>query len=167
MSAVAPARPAVQPRPAPRPAAPLRLAAGRVGAEAATSRGRLPFALLITAILVTGLVALLMLHTLAAQDAFRVHALNEQLSNLQDQEQQLRVANDRLSSPDRLLARARALGMRPMRLSSYQRLRDGRTIATATVVPPPAPVVTASAKASATPTKTVKHQHHHRATSGR
>jgi hypothetical protein len=117
----------------------------RVVAGSRPTPGRLPFALLVGGILIGGLVALLMLHTLAAQDAFRVHALQQQLSGLTDQEQQLTVTAQQLESPTRLAARARSLGMRPSRVTSYRRLRDGRQVAVMQApVVAPAPAVTPS-----------------------
>jgi len=160
MSALAPARPAVrsqprsapgpQPKPArgarshPRPA--LRLVAAPRAAAA-----RLPFALLVAAILGSGLVALLMLHTLAAQDGFTLHKLQRQSAGLADLEQQLTVANQQAQAPSSLAARARAIGMVPTGDLRIVRRRDGRVVAVATamVIPRPASTPTPSASATA------------------
>jgi len=166
MSAVAPARPGartaarVAPQPSPqsqpqsRPSTALRLVAVPRAAAA-----RLPFALLVAAILGSGLVALLMLHTFAAQDGFTLHKLQKQSAGLADLEQQLTVANQQAQAPSSLAARARALGMVPTGDLRIVRKRDGRVVAVATAVavvrPAPKPTATASAapnaKASSAP----------------
>jgi len=160
MSAVAPARPTS------RAAAPARTPAPRGHAPGARSQprpalrlvavpraaaARLPFALLVAAVLGSGLVALLMLHTLAAQDGFTLHKLQRQSAGLADLEQQLTVANQQAQAPSALAARARALGMVSTGDLRVVRRRDGRVVAVATAVvvarPAPAPAATASATA--------------------
>jgi hypothetical protein len=117
--------------------------------------GRLPFAVLVGAILLTGLMGLLLVHTLAAQESFRVHDLTQRLAVLQDQEQQLAVANQQASTPTALRIEAEDLGMRPSTISDYRTAKDGRVIGTLTAIPvaAPAPIVTPSKK-------TAKGQHH-------
>jgi len=101
---------------------------------------KLPFALLIGAILTAGLVALLLLHTMAAQDAFRLHDLQRQAGDLRDAEQQLAADNQRLQAPETLAARARALGMVPTDGVAFVRLRSGRVVGVAhATAPAPAP----------------------------
>ncbi len=111
--------------------------------------GRLPFAVLVGAILITGLMGLLLVHTLAAQESFRVHDLTQRLATLQDEEQQLAVANQQASTPTALRIEAEDLGMRPSTISDYRTAKDGRVIGTLTAVPVavPAPIVTPSKKA--------------------
>ena len=159
MSAIAPARPAVRaqpnrparvpargPRTQSRPA--LRLVAAPRAAAA-----RLPFALLVAAILGSGLVALLMLHTLAAQDGFTLHKLQRQSAGLSDLEQQLTVANQQAQAPSTLAGRARTLGMVPTGDLRIVRRHGGRlvAVATAVVVARPAPQPTASTTPTPTP----------------
>jgi hypothetical protein len=112
--------------------------------------GRLPFAVLVGAILITGLMGLLLVHTLAAQESFRVHDLTQRLATLQDEEQQLAVANQQASTPTALRIEAEDLGMRPSTISDYRTAKDGRVIGTLTAVPVavPAPIVTPSKKTS-------------------
>ena len=80
---------------APRPAAARAPAppALRVVASGPVVLRRLPFAFAVGTLLAVGLIGLLMLHTMAAQDAFRLHDLQHQLSALDDTEQQLAAAN--------------------------------------------------------------------------
>ena len=111
----------------------------RVVAQRSLPAGPLPFALLVSGVLGAGLVVLLMLHTLAAQDAFTVHKLQRQAAALGDVEQQLSVANQQAQAPSALAARARALGMVPTGSLQVVRHRDGRIVAVASAVPAPAP----------------------------
>jgi hypothetical protein len=121
--------------------------------------GRVPFAVLVGAILLSGLMGLLLVHTLAAQESFRVHDLTQRLATLQDEEQQLAVANQQASTPTALRVEAEDLGMRPSTIGDYRTAKDGRVIGTLTAVPvaAPAPIVSPS-------TKTGKGHHHHAAT---
>jgi hypothetical protein len=116
---------------------------------------RLPFALLVAAILAGGLIALLMLHTLAAQDGFTLHKLQKQSAGLADLEQQLTVANQQAQAPSALAARARAIGMVPTGDLRIIRRRDGRLVAVATAMtvarPAPTPAATPSPASSTSP----------------
>jgi hypothetical protein len=156
MSAAAPLRAA----PA-RPAAPARSqpARPRLTLVAAPTAGRVPFVLAVGAVLAAGLVTLLLLHTLAAQDAFTVHQLQHRTASLSDQEQALVVANEQAQAPSGLAMRAAGLGMIPATSLTVTRLH-GRAIAvlSAPPLPPPAPppaqpspAPSATAKASAKP----------------
>lgn len=154
MSALAPARPRPvrPPRPAratpsPRPA--LRLVAGAPAVAA-----KVPFAVLIAAVLGGGLLTLLMLHTLAAQDAFTVHDLQHRAAALADTEQQLELADQQASAPSTLAARARALGMVPTGSLKFVH-RHGRVVGVATALTPPRPAAAQpKPTATATPTAT-------------
>jgi Tfp pilus assembly protein PilX len=137
------------PLPTPRQAAPARSRAQlSIVAPRATVAGRTPFAVLVGAILLTGLMALLLVHTLAAQDAFRVHDLNQRLASLKDSEQQLAISAQQAASPTELRARAEALGMRPSQIDGYRHAKDGRVVGTLTAIPLPviAPVPTPTTK---------------------
>jgi hypothetical protein len=145
--------PASQPVPAARP----RL---RLVAPARSTVARLPFVLLVGSILAAGLLSLLMLHTLAAQDAFTVHDLQRQAAALADTEQQLAITDQQEQSPLRLAARAKGLGMVPGGPLSFSvvhgRLvgvqRSASTMTTA-VVPP---TTRAATKAGTTKAGTTK-----------
>ncbi len=122
----------------------LRLVAARP-----LTAARLPFAIFIGAILVTGLVVLLLLHTMAAQDAFRLQALEHESSALDDTEEQLAVANQQAAAPSELGARARALGMVPTDSIAYVDLhRHGKIVGVVQAAPPPPPPPAPSPSAS-------------------
>lgn len=127
---------------------------------------RLPFAIFIGGILVSGLVALLLLHTMAAQDAFRLASLQKQSAALDDTEQQLAVANQQQAAPAALGARARALGMVPTGSIAYVELHHhGKIVGVVQAAPSPPPAApspsatpspSASPSASAKPTASTK-----------
>ena len=145
-----------------RPRAEPRRPALHVVESAASAAGRLPFVILVGAVLASGLVVLLMLHTFAAQDAFRLHDLQRRTAALGDVEQQLALADQQAQAPSTLAARARALGMVPTGTLKFTKRRNGVIVAVASAVPvaPPAPKPTAtpagtpSAAASPTPART-------------
>jgi hypothetical protein len=145
------------PLPTPRPPASSAPARSRAQLSIVASRpaaaGRAPFAVLIAGILLAGLMGLLLVHTLAAQDAFRVHDLNQRLATIKDSEQQLQIATEQAESPSALRTQALGLGMRPSQIEGYRHAKDGRVIGTLTAIPLPviAPVPT--------PTATTKHPH--------
>ena len=130
----------------------------RVVASGPVVLRRLPFAFAVGALLAVGLIGLLMLHTMAAQDAFRLHDLQHQLSALDDTEQQLAADNQHTQAPGALAARARALGMVPTSGVSFVHLRGGRVVgvaraAAAALAPAPAKTQQrAAAKPHASPT---------------
>jgi hypothetical protein len=145
MSALAPARPAraagtARPADRARPtrATPPSRPALRLVAGAPAVAARVPFTVLIAAILGAGLLSLLMLHTLAAQDAFTVHDLEHRAAALADSEQQLELADQQASAPSLLAARARALGMVPTGSLKFVH-RGGRVVGVATAASPPRP----------------------------
>ena len=113
--------------------------------------------LAVAGVLAVGLVTLLMLHTLAAQDAFTVHKLARQSAALADQEQALTVANEQAQAPTSLAAQANALGMVPATSLTVSRLH-GRPVAllSAPKPPPPAPTPTPSATPTAKATAKAK-----------
>jgi hypothetical protein len=132
-AATAPARTRRAPAPVPAPRVPgARLT---VVPAQSTPAGRMPFAVLVGAILLTGLMGLLLVHTLAAQESFRVHDLTQRLAVLQDEQQQIAVANQQASTPTALRIEAEDLGMRPSTISDYKTAKDGRVIGTLTAVP--------------------------------
>jgi hypothetical protein len=101
-------------------------------------------------ILAVGLLGLLLLNTVLAQDAFRLHALQVQGRTLADQEQSLQREVERLQSPQSLAARATALNMVPGGTRAFLELPSGRVLGVA--LPgqaPPAPVVQAAAPTGA------------------
>jgi hypothetical protein len=136
----------------------------RLVAAQSLTASRLPFAIFVGSILVIGLVALLLLHTLAAQDAFRLESLQHESAQMSDTQQQLALAEQQRDAPTALAARARALGMVPTGSIAFVELhRHGKIVGVVQAVPsppPPAPSPTASPSASpnasATPSASAK-----------
>lgn len=95
------------PRPARRSRALLSLVPPPVRAR------RAPFVALILVLLAGGLVGLLLLNTASAQDAFRLHSLQDQEAALSQQQEALISTTDGLSDPARLAQRAGQLGLVP------------------------------------------------------
>jgi cell division protein FtsB len=114
-----------------------------------TTAGRLPFLVLIGALLIIGLVSVLLLHMFAAQDAFRATALQDQLNTLTASQQQLERTVELDSAPAALRARAAALGMVPTQVVAYHHLKDGRAIGVEEpIIAPVAPVTTTASTAT-------------------
>jgi cell division protein FtsB len=72
---------------------------------------RTPFAAVVVSLLAVGLLGLLVLNTVLAQDAFRLHTLKAESRALEDREQLLQREVEALRAPQALAARAGALGM--------------------------------------------------------
>lgn len=98
-----------------------------------------PFVLAVGAVLTIGLLGVLLLNTVVAQDAFTVSALQQKSAALADQEQVLTQAVAAADSPQRLESRARSLGMVPSENPGFLRLADGKVLGKP--VPGKAPVV--------------------------
>lgn len=111
---------------------PPRRAIGR------TQAARTPFAVLVIAMLVAGVVGLLMFNTNMQQASFTATALQDQVTSLTAQEQSLNMELDALRDPQRLAAEAKRLGMVPPAQPAFIRL-DG------TVLGKPAPATPADA----------------------
>jgi hypothetical protein len=74
---------------------------------------RAPFVVLLLVLLAGGLIALLLLNTASAQDAFKLHALQNKEASLAQDMQVYSSMGDGLDNPTTLAARATALGMIP------------------------------------------------------
>jgi cell division protein FtsB len=109
-----------------------------------------PFLALVGLMMLAGLLSLLMLHTLAAQDAFRQTSLQQRLAALTDTQQQLEQQVQRDSAPDALQARAKALGMVPSTVTSYHLRADGRTVAHQVALTEASATTTSTSDASST-----------------
>lgn len=132
MNAAAPARAPQRPRAEP-PS--LRLVVARP-----LVAGRAAFAGIVATVLAVGLVLLLLLHTWAAQDAFRLQEIQRQAATLDDSVQQLALQEQQREDPGVLAARARALGMMPTTSLAFVRLhRHGRIVGVARAAPLPVP----------------------------
>lgn len=88
-------------------------------------------------LLASGLTALLLLHTWAAQDGFTVAKLQHRHAQLQATAASLQSVEQRLESPAHLAAAARSLGMRPIADPRFVTLHSGRVVVRGTAVPVP------------------------------
>jgi hypothetical protein len=124
----------------------------RLVATRRSSAAKAPFVAVVVVILGAGLLGLLLLNTVLAQDAFRLHALQVQGHVLADQEQGLQREVERLQSPESLADRATELGMVPGGPPAFLRLSDGAILGTALPgqVAPPTVVVAKPAPKPAT-----------------
>lgn len=118
---------------------------------------RAPFVLLVVVLLGLGLLALLLLNTASAQDAFRLSDLQRQSKALADQQQSLTQQAANLGDPASVAAAATKLGMVPgavpIFLAPGQKMPAGQIIGGMLIVP--APRSTAPVKPAATqPPKT-------------
>lgn len=117
---------------------------------------RAPFVLLVVALLGFGLLALLLLNTASAQDAFRLSDLQRQSKALADQEQTLSRQALSLSDPASVAAAATKLGMVPgavpIFLGPGQKVPVGELIGGMIIVP--APRSTQPSHPAATPAAT-------------
>ncbi len=101
---------------------------------------RAPFIVLVVLVLAGALLGLLALNTLAAQDAFRLHDLQQRSAHLADEEQALRLDLAHRNSPEELARRAQQLGMVPSDSPAFLRLADGALVGVSTpATAPPAP----------------------------
>ncbi|MDP9416338.1 MAG: hypothetical protein M3P48_00515, partial [Actinomycetota bacterium] len=89
---------------------------------------RAPFVLLIGVLLTSGLLLLLMLNTVLAQDAFVVTKLEKRREILTDRREALEQENAVLDSPQRLARRAAELGMVPPPANPVFISPDGRIL---------------------------------------
>lgn len=100
---------------------PPRRAVGR------TQAARTPFAVLVIAMLVAGVVGLLMFNTNMQQASFKATALQDQVNSLTAKEQSLNMQLDALRDPQRLATVAKGLGMVPPAQPAFIRL-DGTVL---------------------------------------
>lgn len=93
-----------------------RALGGRPGARPAGSAGqaaRMPFVLLVVALLGGGLISLLLLNSALNEGSFRLSKLKKETTVLTDEEQALQRDVDAYSAPDALQRRAQELGLVP------------------------------------------------------
>ncbi|MFD3802736.1 hypothetical protein ACFWSF_27795 [Streptomyces sp. NPDC058611] len=89
---------------------------GRPGARPAGSAGqaaRMPFVLLVVALLGGGLISLLLLNSALNEGSFQLSKLKKETTVLTDEEQALQRDVDAYSAPDALQRRAQELGLVP------------------------------------------------------
>jgi hypothetical protein len=111
-------------------------------------RSAIPFALLILAVLVIGLVGLLMLNTAMDENSVRTAQAQQRQAALTDREQQLSQQLAGLSAPAALAAKAAALGLVPNPQPAFLNPSSGAVLGTASPAPTPSPAP------SPTPTQT-------------
>lgn len=109
-----------------RVAPPMRRPAGRRTSTAPKA----PFGLLIVALLGGGLVSLVLLNTVLAQDAFTLSELQRGNQRLNERKHALQEDIARESGPQVLRAKARGLGMRDIDHPAFIDPRTGRVIDT-------------------------------------
>ncbi|MFD3548148.1 septum formation initiator family protein [Streptomyces sp. NPDC058655] len=93
-----------------------RALGGRPGARPAGSPGqaaRMPFVLLVVALLAGGLISLLLLNSALNEGSFQLSRLKKETTVLTDEEQALQRDVDAYSAPDALQRRAQELGLVP------------------------------------------------------
>ncbi len=114
---------------------------------------RAPFAFAVVALLVTGLIGLLVLNTVLAKDAFRLHALQVDGRELADTEQVLTREVESLRAPAALAEKAAAMGMVQAGPPAFLRLPDGAVLGSAepALLPEPAPEPAPAPEAQAAP----------------
>ncbi len=95
-----------------------------------TQAARTPFAVLVIAMLVAGVVGLLTFNTNMQQASFKATALQNEATALSAQEQSLNMALDQLRDPQRLAVAAKKLGMVAPAQPAFIRLSDGRVLGT-------------------------------------
>ncbi|MFG2980392.1 hypothetical protein ACGFYQ_03935 [Streptomyces sp. NPDC048258] len=118
-----------------RPARPARPARPGSGGQAA----RMPFVLLVVALLAGGLISLLLLNSALNEGSFQLSKLKKETTALTDEEQALQRDVDGYSAPDALQRRAQELGLVPGGSPVFIG-PDGKVTGTAAVAePPPAP----------------------------
>ncbi|WP_426566622.1 hypothetical protein ACPPVT_08820 [Angustibacter sp. McL0619] len=126
----------------------------RVVHAPAVDRGRTAFVVGCMLLLVGGLLGLLMINTALGQGSFTLHDLQQRSDELGDRQQALRQDIDSQAAPERLAARAKALGMVPSQGAAFIRLPDGRILGVAQrATPPPAPTVKVASGTAAATTK--------------
>jgi hypothetical protein len=131
------------PKHAPRRTSPLRLVPPR-----RSSASKAPFVVVLVTLLGGGLLGLLLLNTMVAQQSFALHDLGAKDKALTQQEQDLSQQVQDLQTPASLAARATALHMVPSGAPAFLRLSDGKVLGKPQ--PGVAPVAPVQPKASTT-----------------
>ena len=106
----------------------------RVAPPAPVSVPRAPFVALVLVVVVAGVLGILVLNTKINENAFTLNHLQNQQSNLDQQEQQLDQHLAELESPNSLKAAAHRLGLIDSGTPAYLPLPNGQTVG----VPQPA-----------------------------
>jgi hypothetical protein len=133
------------------PKRPLRLVSPR-----RSSAAKAPFVVVVVTLLVSGLLGLLLLNTLVAQDSFALHDLSTQGRVLDQREQDLAKQVQALQAPATLAARATSLGMVSGGPPAFLALPTGKVLGqpTAGVAPPVASTTWTAPKKPSPPATT-------------
>ena len=99
-----------------------------VAPPAPVSAPRAPFVALVLVLVIAGVVGILVLNTMIAENAFLLNDLKKQQSTLDQDEQRLRSDLADKESPAKLKARATQLGLVPSKTPQFLLLPDGRTL---------------------------------------
>ena len=148
---------------------PRRTAALRLVPQRRSSAAKAPFAVVLVCLLAGGLLGLLLLNTLVAQQSFRLHDLAARAAVLQEQEQAMTRQTQTLQAPGVLAARALRLGMVEGGPPAFLRLSDGAVLGkpvAGRVPAPPAPPVPRVASTGATATAVTNRPNQSSGTSG-
>ena len=86
------------------------------------------FLFVIIGMIVSGMMMLLYINTLAAQASFQKHALQIELSKMTAEEQRLETLVAAGEAPSKLLISARKMGMVPAQTPVFLRLSDGKIL---------------------------------------
>jgi hypothetical protein len=119
---------------------------------------RTPFAVLLIIIAGVGLVGLLLINTGLQEGAVEISQLDRENQILRERVQAMTQSVDAAGAPQRLAARARALGMVSNPRPAFLRLSDGAVIGdpkAAEAPPPPPPPATATPTPPPAPTSSV------------
>lgn len=124
---------------------------GGAAAPGARQAARMPFVLLVVALLGGGLISLLLLNSALNEGSFQLSRLKKETTTLTDEEQALQRDVDAYSAPDALERRARELGLVPGGSPVFIG-PDGRiTGSGAPAEAPPSPTPTPTPTATPTP----------------
>lgn len=93
-----------------------------------TPAPRVPFATLVSLLLVGGVAGLLLFNTHMQQSSFVASSLEETAAVLTGKEESLRMQVHRLRDPQHVAARAKRLGMVPATSPAFVRLSDGKVL---------------------------------------
>ncbi|MEU8464203.1 hypothetical protein [Streptomyces sp. NPDC029003] len=133
-----------------------RLVRVRPAAASAGQAARMPFVLLVVALLGGGLISLLLLNSALNQGSFQLTKLKKETTALTDEQQALQRDVDGYSAPDALQRRARELGLVPGGSPVFVGA-DGKVAGTPAVAeapPPPTPAAAAPGPAPSAPAAT-------------
>ncbi|MFD3543845.1 hypothetical protein ACFWUQ_30690, partial [Streptomyces sp. NPDC058662] len=117
---------------------PGRPAGAGGGRGSAAQAARMPFVLLVVALLGGGLISLLLLNSALNEGSFKLSELKKETTALTDEEQALQRDVDAYSAPDALQRRAHDLGLVPGGSPVFLG-PDGKGAGSASVAEPPPP----------------------------